>query len=178
MGNTSQNPRDLDAEFAALMAANGASVRAFVSTLLPRAEDRDDVVQETHLALWAGRVKYDRTRPFTKWACGVAYRQVLQRRRQLGQNRVYFSNDAVELLSTDMMDGLDSFEERGEALERCLQALQPRDRGLVEARYRDGTPVASIAHEYRLTESALYKSLQRVREMLRDCVRRTVRHEQ
>ena len=178
MDHNPNRPRDVDGEFAALMAANGASVRAFVSTLLPYPTDRDDVVQETHLAMWASRANYDSTRPFAKWACGVAYRQVMRRRRQLGQSRVLFSDDAVELLATDVIDSLDTFDERGEALQRCLQQLRPRDRSLVEARYRVGTPVATIARDFRLTESALYKSLQRIRESLRECIRRTLHHEQ
>jgi RNA polymerase sigma-70 factor, ECF subfamily len=177
MQEVPNDDRQFDGEFASLMAAHGGAVRAFVLTLLPNPEDRDDTLQETHLALWSKRMNYDRSRPFVKWACGVAYKQVLRRRSQLAKTRLLFSDEAVHLLAVDVMASLDEFDERGEALERCLQSLAARDHKLVQARYREGLSISRISADLGLTESAMYKSLKRIRESLRDCVKRAVNAE-
>ena len=52
----------------------------------------------------------------------------------------------------------------------CVQALPPRDRELLNLKYRSSQSVKQIARAIFRTESAVYKALQRIHEELFDCV--------
>ena len=61
-----------------------------------------------------------------------------------------------------------------EALDACVGKLPPRQRDVLDARYRDGEPVESIARRAGKAPNAVAAELYRVRKLLMDCVRRAL----
>lgn len=166
-----------DADFARLLQTSNRSLQCFVRALVPSAVDRDDVLQETSLALWLKRENYDPTRDFAKWACGVAYLEVKKYYQRQSRSRIYFSEETIRLLKADIIERAEGEADRREMLTRCLTKLGDKDRMMIQNRYRHGQSVAEIARSHSLSTSAVYKSLQRVRERLRDCIARSLHQE-
>jgi RNA polymerase sigma-70 factor (ECF subfamily) len=160
-----------------LFARHERDLYRYVLTLLPSPADAEDVVQETAAALWQNVESFDPERPFLPWACRFAYHQVLNFRRRQKTHRRMFSDAAVEALAAEWPADADGADTRREALEGCLGKLLPADRDLIRLRYASEQDIAVLAHRTGQTANALYKSLQRIRKSLMDCVTRTLAKE-
>jgi RNA polymerase sigma-70 factor (ECF subfamily) len=60
-------------------------------------------------------------------------------------------------------------------LDACLKRLDGRQRQMCELRYRTGLKPARIAELMGLSSNTVSKSLQRIREALRECIERQIR---
>lgn len=65
------------ARFVVLLTGLQSRICAYLCTLLARAEDARDVLQETDLVLWKKAADYDPARPFEPWAFRFAHWQAL-----------------------------------------------------------------------------------------------------
>ena len=146
----------------------------YVLTLLPNWNDAQDVMQETAAALWQKFDQYDPGRPFLPWACQFAYHQVLNFRSRQKTRRRMFSAAVVESLAVEWPEHSRAISAQREALDTCLGKLREADRQLLQHRYGEQTEIADLATQSGQTPNALYKSLQRIRRMLLECVTRTL----
>ena len=60
------------------------------------------------------------------------------------------------------------------ALAGCLDKLPGRDRALIARRYAAGASVQSVADEIRRPATSIYRSLERIRQILLSCIQREV----
>lgn len=60
-------------------------------------------------------------------------------------------------------------------LRDCLQSLEERARRLCELRYRDDLKPAAISELLGQSANAVAKALQRIRDLLRECIERKSR---
>lgn len=156
--------------FTKLFVENEHAVYGFVFSLLPNRADADDVVQETMTQLWEHFGGYDQSRPFLPWANRFAYRQVLMHRRRQGVRRKFFSEAALEVLASEYPEQPDWGDSRKQALQKCLGKLSDEQLTLIRQRYSDGDSLVDLAEQLDRTVNSLYKSLQRIRKALADCV--------
>ncbi|WP_439629404.1 sigma-70 family RNA polymerase sigma factor [Gemmata sp.] len=163
--------------FVMLFARHERDLYRYVLTLLPSPADAEDVVQEAAAALWQNFGGFDPGRPFLPWACRFAYHQVLNFRRRQRTHRRLFSDAVVEALAVEWPADSEGADARREALDGCLGKLPPGDRDLVRLRYAAEDDVTALAGRTGQTANALYKSLQRIRKSLMDCVTRTLAEE-
>lgn len=159
-------------DFTALYVANEQAIYGFVYSLLHSRTDADDVIQETMTQLWEHFGEYDPSRPFLPWANRFAYRQVLMHRRRESVRRIYLSEDVIRSLAQDYPETAESEELRRRALKTCLQKLTDRQRELLKCRYEGEEPLVELAVRKGRTVNSLYKSLQRIRQILVGCVER------
>ena len=80
-------------EFVQLFAQNQRGIQAYIWTLVPNRADSDDLMQETSVSLWRKWSEFDRERDFFRWACGVAFIEVLRYRRKTASQRMWFSEE-------------------------------------------------------------------------------------
>lgn len=160
--------------FVMLFARHERDLYRYVLTLLTTPADAEDVTQEAAAALWQHFEEYDPDRPFLPWACRFAYHQVLNFRRKRSAHRRLFSDAVVEALAAEWPAVAATADARREALDHCLGKLPDRDRELVRLRYASDEDVAALADRTGQTPNALYKTLQRIRRVLLDCVARTL----
>jgi RNA polymerase sigma-70 factor (ECF subfamily) len=172
----SVNPIDSD-RFLQLFAQHQRSVHAYIHSLVPSRVDADDVMQETCLVLWRKWGEFDPNRDFIRWACGIAFHEVLKLRRRAATSRCYFNEELLEQLSVEAIPKSDELESRQVALFRCLSKLGASDRELIERRYRAKTTARQVANDLDRPASTIYKSLARIRNALFDCVERTLAQE-
>lgn len=131
-------------------------------------------MQETSLALWQKFGDFDPQRDFFRWACGVAFVAVLRFRRRTANDKLWFNDEILELISSELLERKDSRELRREALRECIKKLDPRERQFIDARYSAGSSVETVARDVGRPANAVYRMLARIRDRLFDCITRTV----
>jgi RNA polymerase sigma-70 factor (ECF subfamily) len=147
-------------------------VSAYVTSVIRDFRDRDDVLQSIAVAILESFPSYDASRPFVGWALGVARNQVGSYLRDRRRNRLVFDGETVDLLAT-AFEEIKTEEVRSLAyLEECLGKLEGRARQLCELRYQNDLKPAAMARLLSMTPNTVAKSLQRIREQLRQCVER------
>jgi RNA polymerase sigma-70 factor (ECF subfamily) len=165
-------------QFLRLFAAHEPALRTFVRTLLPSIADVSEVMQEVAVVLWQKFAEFDATRDFRKWAFGVARYEALAYLRDKVRDRHVFNDELVGRLADDAAAAGQRHEAQREALEACLQKLPEHQRELVLSAYAKGTRMDELAAQRGQTAMALYKLLHRIRQVLLECVQRTIAREE
>ena len=147
-------------------------VSAFVTSVVRDFRDRDDLMQDIAVAVFESFDGYDPERPFPQWAMGVARNQFKAYLRKRQKHLNVFEPETIEVLEQAFAD-LPAEEVRElDFLRECLRKLDGRARQICELRYQDGLKPAAISEAIEMAGTAVRKSLQRIREQLRECVER------
>ena len=140
-----------------------------VMMFVPSRADARDIVQETAVTLWQQFDQYDASRPFANWAIGFALIQVRRWFRNV-EREGKFSEKAVEALLIADDERADDKEKRDAALRECLDAMPQNSREIIEGYYFAERGVDALAATHGRTVEAIYKTLQRLRAGLLDCI--------
>lgn len=164
-------------DFVRIFTSHEPQLRAFVRSLLPTWDDVDEVMQEASLVLWRKWSDFDPESDFMKWGCVVARFEVLKHRRRKARDRHVFAADLIELLAEEGAGEVESLHAQRRALDSCLHELPENQRRLVMTAYAPGHTIKEIASEAGKSATALYKTLNRIRTALLECVNAAVRKE-
>ena len=148
------------------------AVSAFIASVVRDFRDRDDVLQDVAVAVVESFHAYDPNSPFIPWAIGIARRQVGTYLRRRSRDPLVFDDDAVACLATAFHEQAQERSAAHDFLQDCLGSLQGRAKELIGLRYRDDMKPAAIASHIDMTPNAVAKALQRVREQLKECIKR------
>ncbi|WP_146435263.1 sigma-70 family RNA polymerase sigma factor [Blastopirellula retiformator] len=143
-------------------------VAAFVTSVVRDQVDRDDVMQETALAVLRSFETYDTSKPFNAWALGIARNQIGLYLRRRKRDRLVFSDETIANLQATFQT--EAPPAKLDFLPDCIAQLQGRARQLCDLRYQQDLKPAAIAARIQMTANSVAKALQRIREQLRDCV--------
>jgi RNA polymerase sigma-70 factor (ECF subfamily) len=146
------------------------SVSAFITSLVRNFRDRDDVLQETAVAVIESFDRYDPQRPFVGWTLGIARNQVGLYLRRRGRDCHQFDTEATEQLAIAFESVTPEEMHQLDHLRECMKLLEGRARRLCELRYREDLKPAAIAETVGMSANSVAKALQRVREQLRACI--------
>ncbi|MFO0910942.1 MAG: sigma-70 family RNA polymerase sigma factor [Isosphaeraceae bacterium] len=147
------------------------AVSAFIAALVRDFQDRDDVLQNVAVAVLESFPKYDTERPFLSWALGIARNQVHQYYRRMGRDRLTFDNEAIGAIAEAFEDE-DPHALELHHLRECFQALDARSREYCRLRYELDLKPAAIGSQLGVEANTVAKTLQRVRDRLRECLTR------
>jgi RNA polymerase sigma-70 factor (ECF subfamily) len=157
-------------KFTSLFVKYERRLYSIIASMLGHPAEAEDLLQETAKVLWKKFGDYDPKLPFLPWAKAFARYEVLNYLQKQKTQRKYFSAEMMKLLAEDFefVDAL--HEARVLALESCVAALPENSRNLLDKRYRDANSLQQVAVSQETTPNALYKTLQRIRKGLRECV--------
>jgi RNA polymerase sigma-70 factor (ECF subfamily) len=164
-------------EFLKVFLANEREVYRYVAALVPHFGDAQEIVQQTAVVLWEKFDQYDASRPFAPWACRFALnvtRQWMARRKRW---KTLLDGELIEELAMRREQLRPEFDARLTHLEGCLQKLPEKQRGLVNGYYFEQSSVETLSGNAHWTVDAVYKALQRIRRLLRECIERSVQEE-
>ena len=164
-------------QFVQLFAKHQRGIQAYLWTLVLNRADCDDLMQETSVSLWRKWSEFDPQRDFFRWACGIAFIEVLRFRRKTASQRLWFSEELMETLAVEFVDDAERGDMRAAALQACLEKLSERERKIIEARYRAGASAEKLAKELNRPVSTLYKMVARIRDRLYACIEGTITRE-
>ena len=146
-----------------------------VLVIVPQRADARDIVQETAVVLWQQFAQYDASRPFVNWAVGYARIQ-MRRFLRSGARRAVLSELAATLIESAQDDRAHGKEERDAALRDCLEQMPQTSRSIIEGYYFDERTVETLASTHGRSAEAIYKTLQRLRAALLDCINAKLKH--
>ena len=169
-----QVPRPMNpkSEFLALFLRHQADLRAFLGSLVRDRNNFDDVLQDTVLTLWEKFDSYDPDRSFGAWARGIAANKVLQFRDRQGRSPTPFSPEAIGAIVDAFDRQPHGTPELGDALDHCLEQLPETSRQALHGWYAESWSIERIAESIGGSTAAAYKTLQRLRAKLLECVER------
>jgi RNA polymerase sigma factor (sigma-70 family) len=166
--------------FTQLWMQHQGSVQAYLASFLGNALEVDDALQEVAMVVWQKGPWEDEPSAFLGYSLACARRIALAARRKMGDPR-------LELLSPEVASALAdrvAFQEQQEeapsgervlALRTCLKKIKPEQRALLESRYSGESKdeLRAFAKRGGKSMDALYKTLERLRQLLRVCVSRS-----
>jgi len=146
----------------------------YIMATIPSVSDARDVLQETAAALWRKREDYDETMPFTPWACRFAANEIRAFLRRERRQRRWLDEEVAGLLLAheEARQATPSAADEAAILRECLETLPAPQRVLLRGYYFDEDPVERLAETTARSVEAVYKTLQRARRLLADCVKR------
>ena len=162
-------------QFLRLYAEQEVALHTFVRSLLPTRQEASEVMQDVIVALWQGFASAEEFRP---WAFGVARNLARMHLRRRVRDRHVFDDELVNRLADMAVLQEPQHASEREALEHCLQKLPLSQKELVLTAYTKGTRMDDLAIRRGQTPMSLYKLLQRIRQALLDCVKRTLSREE
>jgi RNA polymerase sigma-70 factor (ECF subfamily) len=156
--------------FLSLFLRSEREIFRYVAVLVPNVADAEDIVQQTALALWEKFDAYDANQPFTPWACRFALNKTKQwiERRQRWQ--ALLEGGLADELVQRREELRPEMETRLRHLEGCLKKLPDDQLSIVEGYYYHRARIEQIAERSGRTVAAAYKTLQRIRQALQDCI--------
>ncbi|NOY43607.1 MAG: sigma-70 family RNA polymerase sigma factor [Planctomycetes bacterium] len=167
----------INARFVPLFTAHSRRIHGFISMLLPSGADVDDVFQETGRVLWEKFDQFEEGTNFFAWASSIARFQTLAFLQRNRRSRIKFSTEFIQTVSEQVLEDADVLEEKHRALAECVEKLKPRDHELIQLRYSPNATTKSVAKQVGRPVGGLYKALNRIENVLLDCVRLTLRRE-
>jgi len=144
-----------------------------VAAIVPNVEDARDVLQQAALALWERFGEYDSARPFAPWACAFAVNLARQWATRQARWKAVLDGGLADELVRRRQELRPEMDARFRHLSSCLNKLPHEQRQLIEGYYQRRTPIEALAGDAERTVEAVYKSLQRIRAILRACVERS-----
>jgi len=159
-------------EFVKLLTDHQWSLRGFILSLMPGSPDVGDVLQNTNLVLWQKRKRFKHGSNFLRWACRVARYEVMHYRDRVRKHaHLPFSDELINVLAEPK--GIDGSQEALlTALDICLEQLSEKHRDLIVHRYTPGKSLKAHAKTLGTSAESLRVTLHRIRQALRNCVKR------
>ena len=175
MSSKNETPDNLQ-DYVKLMTDHQGNLRAFIVSLMPGSPDVADVLQETNAALWIKRDRFEQGSNFIAWSFKIARYEVMrQRDRTKRHNRITFSEELIEVLADTAVP--EKPDNRLAALDRCLEKMSDTQRKLLKERYTPGHSLEQHAIDTSRSAGSLRMALLRVREILKDCIVKSLAEE-
>jgi RNA polymerase sigma-70 factor (ECF subfamily) len=149
-------------------------VVAYVSSIVRKFQDTDDILQQVAVAVIKNYEKYDKKCSFVAWAIGIAKNEILMYRRNNSKGMLILDAKAIERVSEVYEKESAKFDDTREALDICIKKLRGRWKQILEMRYLSELNITRIAQKLGMTHSAVYTNLHRIRLALRECVDRQI----
>jgi RNA polymerase sigma-70 factor (ECF subfamily) len=157
-------------EMARLWVQSQAAISAYLTANVIDVHHAEDLVQEVAQIVAEKIGEYDRERPFTSWALGIARHRLLKYYRTRARDRLVLSETALSRLG-DALERVDhEAEDRRIALRACLEQIEGRRRTVLEMRYGDNVKVSAIASQLNMSPDAVSVMLHRIRTILYECI--------
>lgn len=161
--------------FETLVRENERAVTAYLRTMVRDPGLVDDLFQETLITAWNKFGEFDPTQPLGPWLRGIAFNLVRNAVRSRRRDCLVFGPTAEEAIESIFrkFDGInEAWEEQVSAIRGCVNELPERSRRIVELRYERNSNAAQIAQCESSSPAAIRKQLQRIRQLLAECIQR------
>lgn len=162
-------------DFLRLLLKSEREILRYVMAIVPQAGDAQEIVQETAVALWKQIDKYDPSKPFAPWACRFAANKAKEHLRKNGRWNGFLNEEVASVLLARREEIAPELDKRVVPLRHCLNELTANNRKLIEKYYFDQATVEDVASEVDRSIAATYKSLQRIRAVLMECINSRLR---
>lgn len=169
---------DVDA-FSELVRMHYPAIRVYLGSHVHDHGALDDLAQDVFLRAFRGLPTLRQAVAFRGWLLGIARNRALEYLRELARRDVIGRDQFQQMLEEAQVAFLEADgEDEGQggvdlvALRHCMSTLPAASARLVEEHYLRGRSIVSLAAEMRRSAGSVRMALLRLREALRDCIRR------
>jgi len=163
--------------FTQLVRLHQAKVRCYLGRFVRGSDVVDDLAQETFIAAYRSLAAYKQQSTLGLWLLGIARNLALKHLRD-EQRRRSQEADSFEASLSKWSEERMAAEESGPgrheqviaALRKCIDGLQKHSAGIIRDAYFKGRTAAEIAQETGKTEGAVWVTMMRIRQALRECI--------
>ncbi len=159
-------------EFVRLLNGTHAMLLRYVLSLVTNRHDAEDVLQRASVVMWKRFGTFESGTDFVAWATTIAFYEVKNFQRVTGRSRLDFDDDLMQTLAAERVQHVLRWSPRMEALEVCVEKLDPAQRKLVEKIYTQGIAVGEVARQQGRAPQTIYNQLNFIRRALTECVER------
>lgn len=159
-------------EFVRLLNGTHAMLLRYVLSLVANRHDAEDVLQRASVVMWKRFGTFESGTDFVAWATTIAFYEVKNFQRVTGRSRLDFDDDLMQTLAAERAQHVLRWSPRMEALEVCVEKLDPAQRKLVEKIYTQGIDVGAVARQQGRAPQTIYNQLNFIRRALTECVER------
>lgn len=142
----------------------------FIAAMVPNRADADDLFQKACLGSWQNRHTFMKDCDLFPWLCGIARNHVNDYYRSRHRSPLSLDPEVLDRLAKRQTNDQTTEMERQQALTQCLEKLPQAQRELLRRYYETKDTIRKIAEELGRNPEGLYKTLQRVREALFECM--------
>lgn len=167
-------PRLDDGDWARLVRTHQASVWRYVRYLGAEANEADDLVQETFLALARAEFTEQTESQTGGYLRTVARNRLLMLRRKQNREASLVDLEMAELVWVENV-GAHAGGPYLDALGECVDELDGRARRAIDLKYQDDQSREAIATQLDMKPEGVKTLLRRTRDLLRDCVERRLK---
>lgn len=166
--------REKHEQFTRLLIQHEPELMRCILVAVPNRSDARDILQECSVSLWRKFGNYDSERAFVPWALGFV-RIEIRRFLRKSAHRNQLTERAAESLLEDHKQMAAELDHRKTYLQDCIDLLSERQNEMINGYYRMEYSVSELSQRTGQTVDAIYKSLQRIRRSLHDCVESRMR---
>jgi RNA polymerase sigma-70 factor (ECF subfamily) len=150
-------------------------VTKVVAAMLFDRQESEDLVQQVFVRAFEHLDQFQLGRDMRLWLKGIARNTVRMhlRERKTAQKHLQVYREWLERHQEDNVSD-DLLEQRRRALLECLAGLPEGSRRIMSMRYQEAMAIGTISRTVGKSIDAVTKSLSRIREALRDCIRERV----
>jgi RNA polymerase sigma-70 factor (ECF subfamily) len=146
-------------------------VAAMVAGAVVDFQHSEDIVSQVAEIVVMKFDDYERSRPFTPWALGIARKVVLRHyERRAGDRLVFFDEKILCAMAIAHEEVAGEAAERLAAMQKCLAEVKGKTRRVMEMRYLHGLKPAAIGQALDMTSNAVWVMLHRGREAVARCI--------
>ena len=160
---------EIDTQFVAEITKAQPKMRSYLAKLLANSTAVEDTLQECNRLLWVKRSNWDPSSIFLKWAYRFCYFQAKSHLNKKNRDRLIFQTELLELFAGEYPSSTLS-SERNNAMQKCLDKLDPKDRSLLLEKYDGNLTVNQLARRESINPNTLSQKLRRLRHTLHLCI--------
>jgi RNA polymerase sigma-70 factor, ECF subfamily len=168
------SPHD-ETRFIEALTRHQPALEAFCHANLANREDAREVLQATCVKLWQKAADWNPDTEFLPWAFSVARFTILSHYRDRKRDRLVFDEDVIQTMADEIEEAAAGFDDRREALAKCMKKLEQRQRTLLYDHYTASQSLREIAEASGRSLSAVKMTLLRIRQQLSACIEREMR---
>ena len=153
--------------------AHRTMLRAYIDAIVHDPQLTEDTLSDVAIEISRSWGRYDKTKPFSPWARGVARRVALSNLRK-NTRRPYMLDPQILGAVGSRIDSLGDEKQlaaRKQALQRCLKKLSGVSHKLIHLRYFESLTYEEIAAVVNKSINTLYVTFSRIHTGLAQCVR-------
>lgn len=160
-----------DLSFSELITREQDFLLALIRTIGVPRSDAGDVLQDANLYLIENQEKYEAGTNFRAWAAQVVRYRTLGYFRSKGRSKMtYISDEAIDSVVAETVDGFDLMEARLPQLRHCMKKLDGDQAELLRSVYTSSSTLKELAALGGQSHSAVRKTVSRIRQKLKLCI--------
>jgi RNA polymerase sigma-70 factor (ECF subfamily) len=163
--------------FTRLVRLHQAKVRCYLGRFVRGMDVVDDLAQETFIAAYRSLDSFRQQSTLGLWLLGIARNLALKHLRDEQRRRSQQADTFEATLSKwseERMEIDEAAVARHElvvaALRSCMEGLQKHSAGMIRDAYFKGRTAAEIAQDSGKSEGAVWVTMMRIRQTLRECI--------